>query len=148
MANSTVNQCLISWYGQNDAIMVDFDPREDYEIILATLDVDRMTTDTRYCTYAVKQLLNRKRVEEYLERGKSQEEPEVPCGNYVGTIVQEADGRLRKKFDCAVGRASHNSPYMLQVRKDIKEQMEQAKAKRREQLEAQIQDAQNELENL
>lgn len=138
LGNSIVNDCLISWYNQDDAIMAEFDPREDYEQVLATLDVDRLVSDRSYCAFAMKQLLNRKRVQEYLERGKSLEEQEVPCGNYVGAVVQEPDGRLRKRFDCKAGRESHNSPYMSQIREKIRTKREEEKAKRKAELQAEL----------
>ena len=149
MGNSTVNDCLISWYNQDDAIMVGSESSRDiYEKIVVSLNVDKMMIDEQYCTFAMKQLLNQKRVMDYLNRGKSDEPQEVPCGNYVGGISQDTEGKYVKRFDCKAGRECHNSPYMQQVRSQERAKREQARARRKAELEAQMKSAQEELENL
>lgn len=150
MGNSTVNDCLISWYNQDDAIMVGCESSRDmYERIVASLDIDKMMMiDEEYCIFAMRQLLNQRRVMDYLNRGKSDETQEHPCGNYVGGVTVDEEGKLIKRFDCQAGKECHNSPYMQQVRSQERAKREQAKARRKAELEAQMKSAQEELENL
>lgn len=149
MGNSTVNDCLISWYNQDDAIMIGCESSRDmYERIVASLNVYKMMMDEEYCSFAMRQLLNQKRVMNYLNRGKSDEPQKVLCGNYVGGISQNAEGKYVKSFDCKAGRECHNSPYMQQVRSQERAKREQERARRRKALEEQIKSAQEELENL
>ena len=69
-------------------------------------------------------------------------------GNYVGGISQDTEGKYVKRFDCKAGRECHNSPYMQQVRSQERAKREQARARRKAELEAQMKSAQEELENL
>lgn len=150
MGKSTVNDCLISWYNQDDAIMVGCESSRDiFQRIVASLDIDKMMMmDEEYCTFVMSQLLNQKRVMDYLNRGKSDEIQKYPCGNYVGGVKRNEEGKLIKVFDSQAGKESHNSPYMQQLRSQERAKREQANARRKAEIEAQIQSAQNELENL
>lgn len=146
MGNSIVNDCLISWYNNDEACIEGVE--EEQEKILVTLDLERMTSDREYYTFAMKELLNRKRVQGYLERGRSLDSQEHPCGNYVGYIKQNTEGKFEKRFDTTAGEASHNSPYMMQVREQIRAEKEEKAARRKAELQAQIQEAQDELKTL
>ncbi len=148
LGTSTVRECLISWYNEDDTIYSDYNSREDYEKILVSLDVDKMVSDERYCSFAMRQLLNRKRVVEYLQRGKSSEKQEIPCGNYVGGVKEDTEGNLKKVFDVNAGKESHFSKYMTQVREAEKRKIEEAKLRKRSELEKKIKEAQDELDRL
>ena len=149
MGNSTVSNCLVSWYNQDDVIFLDGQSsRDTYEKIIASLDAEKMMSDKQYCTFAMKKLLNQKRIMEYLERGKSDEPQEYPCGNYVGGVTQNDEGKLVKRFDPRAGIESHNSPYMQNVRLQEKIKLEKAKERKKAELESKMKSIQDELENL
>lgn len=151
LAGKPVHDCAVSWYGESDAIMfdkngMDCGRRSNYRGILAEIDLDLLRTDSDYCYMVMKGLLNQKRVEKYLDRGL-QENPDKPCGKYIGG-VKEIDNRYRKFFNPEVGKASHNSEFMIDRRKQVREMEERGKQKLREDKKAQIQKLEEELREL
>ena len=84
-----VYRCMVSWYGQSDCCILDpttgeYDsPRAtEYNDIFAQIDFSLLQTDKNYYNLLMKGLLNKKRVERYLNDGL-QENPECPCGEYI-----------------------------------------------------------------
>ena len=138
LGTSNVRECLISWYNEDDTIYSDYNSREDYERILVSLDIDRMVSDEEYCSFAMRKLLNRERIMKYLQIGESSNEPEVPCGNYVGGVREDEEGNLKKVFDIRAGRESHYSPYMMKVRKERRIKNEEARKEKKKRLEEEI----------
>ena len=87
------------------------------------------------------ELLNRSRVKSYIERGLV-DNPDVPCGNYVGGIETTPDGSFGKIFDNFIGTYVHNMPAVRQARAKYQERqrIERAKQARREELYKELQD--------
>lgn len=127
-----LSECLVSWYGQNDAVMMkngkELMPsrKNNYKEVLAKIDLELLQSDPRYCEWVMKGLLNQRRVEEYLARGLT-ENPEVPCGKYVGAICRTVNG-YSKFFNSKVGEAAHNSKEMQEARRKREEEKTQRDA--------------------
>lgn len=115
MGNSLVNNGYITWYKRKDA-RGKIDTIDSYERIVLSVDINKMLKDKRYCSYAMKNLLGKRIVKEYIEKGKSEEPQAVPCGNYIGGISIDQVGNFIRSFDNEAGKESHNSPYMVQIR--------------------------------
>lgn len=121
MADHEIYNCIVSWYGKNDAIMPG-GRREEYRGVLAELDLG-LINDHNYCSALMKLLLEKKRVERYLEDGLK-ETPEVPCGKYIGGVMRSEENEYEKFFSTPVGEASHNSDLMVNRRKEYRENLE------------------------
>lgn len=129
LANQEVCNCMVSWYGRDDCQMLDettgkfeIQSAKDYKDILAQIDINLLKSDSNYCNKVMKSLLNKKRVENYLEAGL-EENPEHLCGNYVGGIRKNERG-YEKFFSTEVGKASHRSDLMVNKRHKHKEELE------------------------
>lgn len=128
VGNKALRDCRISWYGQDDAIMFDregneISSRTAYRNITTNIDFNLLQNDPNYCIALMKSLLNKKRVEEYLNRGMN-ENPEVPCGKYVGEI-RKIDNMYKKVFDKTEGERSHYSQEMINVRREFSRTQEE-----------------------
>lgn len=125
--NIDVQNCLVSYYGQSDAIYLgdngeEFGRRTDYKNVLAGFDANKLMNDYSYAVGVMKDLLNEGRVLKYLNQGLK-DNPENPCGMYVGGL----DPIERKKyFDPRIGRLSHNSSLMKSKRTELKEAQRQS----------------------
>ena len=122
-----VHNCAVSWYGENDAINfdskgMDLSRRTQYRGVLAEINLEQLRTDYNYCEAVMKGLLNKERVEKYLSRGL-QENPENP---------------YQKFFSKRAGEASHNSEFMINRRREVRENEEKRKQQLKTQKEAQI----------
>ena len=151
ITDAPLKECLVSWYGESDAVMIDNNGNEHgrktaYERVLADIDELKLKTDPKYCMAVMKKLLNRNRVDEYLARGM-QENPEIPCGNYVGGI-DIRDGKYKKIFDMSVGKQAHNSDRMKLKRAQLKEQKEMKKQNEIEEKQKRIEQLKNEIDDL
>lgn len=149
-----VYNCMVSWYGESDCqMMIDKATKEmsslraiDYREVLAEIDLDLLQTDTKYCEKLMKGLLNKSRVESYLENGL-QEMPQRPCGQYIGGLRQTEDG-YKKIFDAYIGRKSHNSSQMVEKRRERRKQIEDIKRRQIDDKKAQIRKLQAELDDM
>ncbi len=144
--------CDISWYGSTDAILLGpdgekFGRRNEYKNILAEIDMGRMQTDSRYCQFVMRGLLNRKRVLRYLEKGL-RDSPDIPCGKYVGGVRYLEGGKLDKFFSCDVGQAAHSSPEMVSMREKHKQREEAKRAAEIAERQARIQRLNDEIDDL
>lgn len=153
MEGHQVYRCAVSWYGDSDCRV--WDAREerynslraqDYQRVLAEIDLELLQTDVNYCNMVMKGLLDKQRVEKYLENGL-QETPEYPCGEYIGG-VRKKEQSYNKFFSTVVGRASHNSESMVNKRQQYREKMEKQRQEAIENKEAQIAKLQSEIDNL
>ena len=150
--NQAVQNCIVSWYRQDDTTFAD--PKyngesmnaRDYKGILAQIDPMLLQYDENYCVSVMKDLLNQKRVNQYLQNGL-QENPERPCGKYVGGI-QKTDNGYRKFFAINVGKASHNSRLMVERRRENRERAEQKKQMEIARRKAEIQKLQSEIDDI
>lgn len=148
-----VYNCAVSWYGQNDCQMLDektgkFDSlrAQEYRGVLAEIDLELLQRDPNYCSVVMRELLDKQRVERYLESGL-QETPEQPCGKYIGGLGQKEIG-YGKFFSRSVGQASHNSELMINRRQEHRSMIEVQKQKDIEAKRAQIEKLQSELNNM
>lgn len=128
-----VYNCAVSWYENSDCKMLNQETEQfdslralDYKGVLAEIDLDLLKEDKNYCNAVMKKLLDKQRVEKYLENGL-QETPEKPCGKYIGGVRQTEKG-YDKFFSTAVGQASHNSKLMRNRRQERKAMIEVQKA--------------------
>lgn len=147
-----VHNCLVSWYGQNDAVMLsengmDMGRREQYRGVLSEINLEQLQTDSNYCYLVMKYLLSKQRVESYLDRGL-EENPEIPCGKYIGGVRKTPDNKCKKFFSPEAGKSCHYSDFMIQRRQQIREQKERQKQQLRAEKEAEIKRLQDELDQL
>lgn len=148
-----VYDCVVSWYGHYDCRMLDeetgqFDSigAREYRDVLAEIDIELLKTDPNYCNKVMTDLLDKQRVEKYLESGM-QEEPEHPCGKYIGGIRQTEKG-YGKFFSIVVGIASHNSELMVNRRQEHREIIEYRRQKAIADKKAELEKLQEELESM
>ncbi|MDD7022921.1 MAG: hypothetical protein PUI29_10195 [Aeromonadales bacterium] len=147
-----LQKCKISWYGQDDTIMFDKKTGKemgrsvDYREILTEIDENMLMSDSNYCEAVMKKLLNMKRVTEKLNNGL-QENPDVPCGNYVGCIKKTENG-YQKFFARPIGEIVHNSQEMKEKRLRYREQKEKYKQQEIDRRKEEIKKIQNEIDQL
>ena len=144
-------QGRVSWYNKEDAVMFDEngnedDSRTDYSEILLELNMDLLKNDYNYAEKLMKDLLEKNRVNSYLERGM-EENSTVPCGNYIGGIIKDDVG-YRKSFNVQIGRAVHNSEEMKRKREDFTAMKQKEIEARKKELKIKMQGLQNELNSL
>lgn len=147
----SVYECMVSWYGSNDCIMLnekgeEYGRKTDYENILAELDLNLLQTNPTYAEAVMKSLLDEQRVKRLLEMGL-EEYPERPCGEYIGGIGVE-EGKYKKVFFANVGEASHNSTKMINKRREHKIAMENARQMSIRKKQQEIERLQDEINNL
>lgn len=152
LANQRVQNCIVSWYRQDDTIFSDpqyenesIDARS-YKGVLAQIDPVLLQSDEKYCSNVMRYLLNKKRVNQYLENGL-QESPEHPCGKYIGGMRKTENG-YSKFFNIDAGIASHNSRLMVERRRENREKMEQKKRMEIDRKRAEIQKLQSEIDDM
>ena len=149
--NKNIPECLVSWYGSDDAIMIDRNGiesgrRVDYREVLADIDIRLMQTDQKYCEYVMKALLRESRVEDYLEKGL-EDSPQHPCGEYIGGVRRNAnENRYEKFFDVRAGKDAHNKSKMIEKRNWYKEMMERRKQAKITRNKAEIERLQGEID--
>lgn len=148
-----VHNCSVSWYGRNDCQVFDektgkFDSlrAQEYRGVLAEIDLELLQSDPNYCHMLMKGLLDKQRVERYLENGL-QETPEQPCGKYIGGVRQTEKG-YGKFFSTIVGKASHNSRLMINRRQEHRSRIEIQRKKAIADKKAQIEKLQSELDSM
>ena len=144
MYGCNVYDCKVSWYHENDAIMLDEqDSRHDFKDIKLTVDPYLLQTDDAYTTCLMYALLDQSRVNDMLARGMV-DNPDRPCGNYVGSVILN-DGNYVKYFDDRVGMAVHHSKEMAEKRRAYqeKESMRIAKDAKRKELQRQLYELEN-----
>lgn len=135
-----VYSCDVSYYSVEDAMAIapngkDISRKERYSKILAQFDYNQLR-DPSYAEFLLKNLLNEKRVKQYLNRGM-QDNPDIKCGNYVGGIGSTENG-LRKIFNHYIGNMVHNLPYMANARKARNERIDAEREAKRKRLEEQL----------
>lgn len=153
MAGHQVYNCAVSWYGSEDCQMFDekaatFDSQRalDYSMVLAEIDLTLLQSNPIYCNAVIRALLDKQRVESYLERGL-QDSPNIPCGMYIGGIKQTEEG-YGKFFSTVVGRASHFSDSMIDKRREHKEALEAKRLQAIEAKRAQMDKLRSEIEDM
>ena len=119
-------KCRVSWYMKGereyrDPVYEYFSAKNNYRNILANINISLILEDEDYGVFVMKQLLNQRRVTEYLNNGL-QENPDRPCGQYVGGVKRTEDG-YEKIFNVDLGLASHNSPEMCREREEYQRQL-------------------------
>ncbi len=141
-ANNQLVNAQVAWYNESDAIYInnktgqEYGSRVDYIDIEIDINYEKLTTDQKYVETLLAGILQKNRVETKLQEGL-QENPKIPCGKYVGGVVQNEKGEYKKVFDQAKGRNSHNSLEMQQKRRnfennrqeDLRKQLEQEQLK-------------------
>lgn len=153
MEGHRIYDCSVSWYGHSDCQMFDektgkFDSlrAQEYQRVLAEIDLELLKNDPDYCNMVMKGLLDKQRVERYLESGL-QEMPKQPCGKYIGGVRRTEKG-YGKFFSMIVGQASHNSELMINKRQQHKEMIEAKRQKAIADKKAQIEKLQSELDSM
>ncbi len=148
-----IYDCVVSWYGYDDCQVLykttgklDSIRARAYREVLAEIDLEQLKNNPNYCEMVMKGLLDQQRVAKYLERGL-QENPEIPCGQYIGGVRKTERG-YGKFFSVEVGKASHNSKQMINIRKRHREMIENQRRKEIEYKKTQIKRLQDELANM
>lgn len=148
--NRDVINCKVSWFGHNDAQMLyegkEIGRRVEYRGVLAQIDLNLLQTDANYCYTVMKGLLNKERVEKYLDRGL-EENPTEPCGKYIGGIIVK-DGKYGKSFDPYIGRESHFSNLMVNRRREYRENQEKRRQQQIDEKRRQMEQLQGEIDRL
>lgn len=143
----------VSWYGQTDAIY--FGPngeemgrRSDMTNIKLEIDMNKLCTDPQYQEVLMLGLLDKKRVERYMQMGL-EEESKQPCGDYIGGVaLSDKTMQYAKMFRTYVGQAVHSSPEMVAKRQRYQENRRMAKEKMKREKQAQIERLQREIDEL
>lgn len=135
VCNQWVYNCMVSWYGQSDCSLFNQSTGEyesiratEYNNISAQIDLNLLQTDKNYYDCLMKGLLNKKRVEKYLNNGL-EENPDLPCGEYVGGIARTSQGYYKRAFSPDIGNECHNSPLMVNKRQHHREMLEASRQK-------------------
>ncbi len=140
----------ISWGKFDDARILDPTRQGEFYVdeqeILAELDLSLLQSDLNYCNMVMKYLLDKKRVERYLQSGLK-ENAEQPNGIYIGGVGVRENGYY-KFFNERVGKASHHSDYMKGKRQQHREREEEQKRRYKERLKSQIEKLQDELDRM
>ena len=76
-----------------------------------------------------------------------QEEPQTPCGIYIGEVQKREDG-YRKVFNQNIGRECHNSPYMQRARMQHREKEDAFRRKMIEEKKRKMAELQSEIDEL
>ena len=141
-----VKNCLVSWYNEVDAEYYDsVDSRRCYQNVLVDIDLRRLQQDPNYCYIVMTKLLEKNRVEKYLNRGL-EEQPIEPCGNYIGGLKWKEEGYWGEKFSPRVGRAAHYSKFMNKKRLEHKQDQEYWKQHRIREKQEKIKKLKQEIE--
>ena len=148
-----VYNALVSWYGEDDAVPVNIPGlyhslrRRDTRSIQLWLDFSKLS-DSKYLKTLFYLLLDQDRVEKYLENGL-QENPEVPCGNYIGQLCYIPErGIYKKQFDPYIGDFSHNSTPQVERRRQHKLKLEERKRNAIKEKQEQIAKLQQEIDDI
>ena len=148
-----VYNALVSWYGEDDAVPVNIPGhhhslrRRDTRSIQLGLDFSKLS-DSKYLKTLFYLLLNQDRVERYLNNGL-QENPEVPCGNYIGQLCYTPEkGIYQKQFDLHIGKISHNSTPQVERRRQHKLKLEERKRNSIKEKQEQIAKLQQEIDDI
>ena len=120
---ATVYDCAVSWYNSDETLLYNQEnsSRTDYKNVLAGINPTTILQDESYCKFVMEKLLKKNRVESYLEQGLS-DNPETPCGNYIGGVCYLKSGKLQKYFAKNIGTAVHYSPPMVNKRNKHREE--------------------------
>ena len=150
LAGHRVSDCYVAWYGSQDTEY--FDPelaeasrKNTYTEVFAEIDKQQIQNPQYIATLMIG-LLKKSRVEEYLSKGL-QDEPDRPCGKYIGGIQMTSNG-YGKVFNQNVGKAAHNTNEMRMERETYKRQEEQRKAAEIAAKRRQISELQGEIDEL
>ena len=153
MAGHRVYNCAASWYGRGDCCILNKETGKmeslratQYRGVFTEINLELLQKDKNYCYMVMKGLLDKERVEKYLENGL-QENPKKPCGKYIGGISKTEKG-YEKFFTEEVGMASHNSKLMVERRQENRLKVEAIKQHDIEAKKEQIRKLQSELDEM
>ena len=148
-----VYNCAVSWYGHDDCQMLNEKTRQldslraqEYRGVLIELDLELLQTDPNYCNVLMNGLLDKERVERYLEKGL-EETPDLPCGKYIGGVSKTEKG-YGKFFSRDVGMSSHYSDLMVNRRRRKIEENERQRQAEIESKKNQIKKLQSEIDDM
>ena len=104
------SRCKISWFNSSERVyfnkkISEYDQKYSYDIIVQ-FNIEKLFTDPNYYSFFMEQLLNKERIQKYLEYGMK-ENPKIKCGNYVGYIDYNEQGQLKRYFDEEIGTNCH-----------------------------------------
>lgn len=145
--------CMVAWYKEKDTMI--YDPNNsvdgmirDYKHVIAEIDPDRMRQDPEYFLCAMKKLLDKQRVDGFLENALKTEEELAeetkkagkvravltPHGRYVGGVTYSQEEKMWKKgYDVRLGEIMHNIPEMKAERAvNYKRRIEERKKRNQE----------------
>lgn len=126
LGNHQVSNCYVSWYDSTDAERLDKQTRKySYREVWAEIDRQQIG-NPQYIAILMRGLLKKSRVEEYLSKGL-QEQPDRPCGKYIGGIQMTSNG-YGKVFNQEIGNIAHNTYDMRMQRAVHKRNEEERKA--------------------
>ena len=145
----------VSWYSQNDAEYVDHQyaamaRKNQFTEIKLGLDVSKFFSDSQYQDVLIRQLLEKKRVERYIEEGLK-DNPAQPCGNYIGYVgnsIQSNSNEYKKIFSGTVGHEVHYSNEMIAKRERHKQYQEKQKQEMIARKQEEINRLQKEIDSL
>lgn len=140
--------CIVAWDSYNDCIRFGEKSeeyrkiagnRDAYKGVWLDLNLGSLQTSPEYCDVLMNKLLKKSRVNNYIEMGL-QENPERPCGKYIGGVQMGPYG-YEKCFSPTVGRDAHQTPFMVNRRAERRQ-------KEAERIAAQIEAKKNERARL
>ena len=148
-----VYNCKVSWYGSNDCYL--YNPNvgkyinanaENYSDIQTQIDMTLFNTDEEYRVHFMKELLEKKRVNDYLENGLL-DNPKQPSGIYIGGLTKKNNEYVHY-FYADIGIKSHNSDIAIQKRQERKQLLEETRQAEIRNKQAQIEKLQSDIDNL
>lgn len=140
----------VSWYMSDESYFKAENP-EVPEHVMASINIERMRNDKTYYNYVMKNLFSKNRVMEFKrksmmteaelekERHETGNLKTVPCGRYIGRVVDTSGANLEIKFDEEIGRYMHNKQDIVEEREKYRKERlaekhkeEQLKSEKRE----------------
>ena len=147
-----LRECLVSWYNADKVLENTIKRREgkfygefnSYTQIFAEINLNLLVTNPEYSAKVMNDLLDKSRVEKYIERGL-QEAPDVYTGRYVGGVARTNDGGYIKTFNRDIGKATYNLPENKKRREERKKEIEAYKRIELQQAEDKVRKIKQEL---
>ncbi len=144
-----VYNAKVSWYGIDDCEYIvdgeDIGRKSDMESIRIGLDMEKFMNDREYQDVLMTELLSKNRVMRYKEQGL-QDNSEHQCGNYIGYVDRNENGKYIKKFNLGIGEEVHALPEQVNRRQRYREKLEADKQARNAERERRIRKLQEEME--
>lgn len=150
--NQRLYNCKIRYKNSHDMEYIDKKMNEEIfenesHNILVGIDLKRLNASKEYREMLLENLLDENRVKNLLENG-CKENPQRPCGNYVGRVIEKSEGEYAKAFDIEVGKEVHYGKIGTEMREKMKSQEDIQRQNEIKRLKEDIENNKKKIENL